>query len=362
MQMNWDGFENPEIVEVAGQLHSLRARRRMCLFEIDEELFYQKQIPHRKARTLSKLRVTLLWLVPLTIVVVSVINFLIYLLKISGNAFWIMGSVLFLLFMAPVCLVGWGREIMLLRFFYVGKKTVYYDLEQNKSAYKVAELEREISTLDAQIDPLEIRYVQLCEEQKKEEQCRQEEKEKQSSQEKDADIASGEKHFSLRKNVLDDIQITEISSSYDRDIQRVKDKISEEEKKIRQCEKNIADIDVEFAASKKKTLEGLVIIAVVTLLQYIPEQKMQMLFTIIAIIPTLVLLFFYYKEFREAVFDYYFEHEPRRFKDYAFRNDMTTNGQKISESRKEIRWMQREIQWLEDEKNEVQKNGTDDLD
>lgn len=361
MQMNWDGFENPEIVEVAGRLHSLRARRRMCLFEIDEELFYQKQIPHRKARTRSKLRVTLLWLVPLTIAIVSVMNFLIYMVSISGNAFWIMGSVLFLLFIVPICLVGWVREVRLFRFFYVGRKTVYYDLEQNRSAYKVAELERELSELDAQIDPLEIRYIQLREEQKKEEKCSQTEKEEQSAQGTNTGVLPDGKHFSLRRHVLDDIQITEISSSYDRDIQKVKDKISEAEKNIRQYEKNIVDIDAEFAASKKKTLEGLIIIAVVTLLQYIPEQRLQMLFTIIAVIPTLVLLFFYYKEFREAVFDYYFEHEPRKFKDYAFRNDMTTNRQKILEAQKEIRWMQREIQWLEEQKSEVQKNGADAL-
>lgn len=359
MQMNWVGFENPEIVEVAGQLHSLRARRRKCLFEIDEELFFQKQIPQRKERTLSKIRVTILWMVPFTMVMAGIIEFFAFNVKYSGSPIFILGSVLLLLFMVPVWLVGCFKEISLLRFYYVGKKTVYYDLEQSRSAYRVAELERELSGLDAQIDPLEIRYVQLTEEQKKEDRRRQTEQEEQSAQEKRADALSDGKHFSLRKHVLDDIQLTEITSSYDRDIQKVKDKISEAELRIRQYEKNIVDIDAGFAASKKKMLEGMAIIACITLLQLIPEQRLQQLLTIIAVIPTLVLLFFYYKEFREAVFDYYFEHEPRKFKDYAFRNDMTTNRQKISETQKEIRWMQREILWLEEQKNEVQKKGAE---
>lgn len=359
MQMNWDGFENPEIVEVSGQLHSLRARRRMCLFEIDEELFFQKHIPQRKARTISKLRVTFLWVSFLTVVIVGIISVLLFMhASTARENLIILACVLFLMFMVPICVTGWIKEIALLRFYYVGKKTVYYDLEQTRSAYKVSELEREITDLDTQIDPLEIRFIQLKEKQKEQAHIEAErkrvEKEQQTMRENGTEMKRG---FSLRENVLDDIQITEIISSYDRDIHKVKDKIVGEEEKIRQYEKNIADIDADFAASKGKTLEGLSIIGVIALLQLIPERRLQIILTVMAIIPTVVLLFFYYKELRNSVFNYYFEHEPRMFKDYAFRNDMTTNRQKILEKQKEIRWLQKEIAWIEEQKKEVIQTG-----
>lgn len=357
MVLNGDGFEKSEISEVTERLHSLRARQRMCLFEIDEEMFHQRYIPQRKANTKGKMRVTLLWLIPLTAVAASIIYYFLYCIFISNNPLGILVCVLTLLFMIPVCLIGWVREIGLIRFYYVGKKTVYYDLEKMRSEYRVEELEREIADINAQIEPLEIRCVQLKEEQKK---IEQEEKEKQTAEEQFTGELPVGKRFLLRENRLDDIQITEIVNSYDRDMQKVRENISKEEEKIQQYEKNIVEIEEKFSDSKKRTLEGILIIGIIALLQFIPDRSMQTFLTIMAVIPTFIVLFFYYKEFRDTAFDYYFEHDPMMFKDYAFRNSMTTNGQKISEAKKEIRWMQKEIVWLEEQKNEMIKLGAEE--
>ncbi len=359
MQMNWNGFENPEIVEVADRLQSLRERRRICLFQMDEETFFQRYIPQRKAMTLGRLRTNFLWLVPLTMGIIGIIVFIIK-MHILGNfrsaSIVLLIGVLVLLFLLPVCLIGWGRELALLRFYYVGKKTVYYDLEQTRSEYRVEELKREVEDIDMQMEGLEIRYIRLKDEEKRQERIRAEQhmhEEQERLAAKGSDALQKKDGFSLRENVLDDIQITEIQNSLDADIREVKEKISEEERKIQQYKKSIADIDSEFVISKRRIVQGLAIIAGIVLLQFLPLHNARILFCVIGIVISLIFFVVFYREYRVAIFEYYFEHEPGMFKDYAFRNDRRTNAQKILEAQKEIRWLQKEILLIEERKKEL---------
>lgn len=356
MRINWDGFENPEIVEVADRLQSLRERRRTCLFEIDEEAFFQRYIPQRKAKTLGRLRTNLLWLVSLTMVIIGIIVF-VYRMRTFGDfrsgSIALLIGVLLLIFLLPVCLVGWGSEIALLRFYYVGNKTVYYDLEQTRSEYRVEELKREIEDIDMQMDGLEIRYIQLKDEEKRQARIRTEQhmhEEKERLSEKGNAALQIKDGFSLRENVLDEIQITELQNSLDRELRKAEEKIGEEERKIQQYKKAIADIDSEFIRAKRRIVEGLAIIAGIVLLQFLSLQKARILFCVIGIVIALMFFVVFYREYRVSIFEYYFEHEPGMFKDYAFRNDRRTNAQKILESQKEIRWLQKEILIIEERK------------
>lgn len=357
MQVNWNGFENPEIVEVADRLQSLRERRRICLFEMDEEAFFQRYIPQRKARTLGRLRTNLLRLVSLTMGIIGIIVF-VYRMQFdsfSRASIALLIGALMLIFLLPVCLVGWGREIALLRFYYVGKKTVYYDLEQTRSEYRVEELKREIEDIDMQMDGLEIRYIRLKDEEERQAHIRAQHmlEEKERPAEKGNAALQIKEGFSLRENVLDEIQIAELQNSLDAHIREVKEKIGEEERKIQQYKKSIADIDSEYMLSKRRIAEGLTIIAGIVLLQFLPLQKFRILFCVIGIVIACMFSVVFYREYRISIFEYYFEHEPGMFKDYAFRNDRRTNAQKILEAQKEIRWLRKEILLIEERKKEM---------
>ena len=179
MELSGYGFEKSELLRVTEELYALKSKKQEVELKLQSEKFHQQYIPKRKALAEHEVTFRLLWIIPITLLVLGASVFLVYYYihsaDFSGD--WVSG-VIFLFSALVVVFCGytayrlWKREIQMFRLLLLHKnseKAANYSKKHDLNTFQHDENETKnrIDMLEGEIEQIAHRMSQLEEKQDK---------------------------------------------------------------------------------------------------------------------------------------------------------------------------------------------------
>ncbi len=369
MELGGYGFEKSELLKVTEEIYSLKSKKQELELTLQSEKFHSKYIPKRKKLAEHEVTFRLLWIVPITILVVAALIILIY-FGLQPNIFvgnGILGviylfAMLILVFCGYTAFRLWKRQIHMLKLLHYNKdsekatafakkhdlNTFQYDEEVSKS--KIEGLEAELVHIEERMSQLEERRKQLIEEKRRGEDFL---KEKGILFDDHPNAMKMQGKFTLREDSIAMGDIQELHEFYTKEIHYLNQRLLQLDGEVQKINKQISKIDDDFEVVKKTVLFYVVIYVFLIIIQGAFSGMLGSIFIFICIVMLVVGAFYVEKKCKMPVILYLVEHDHPAIQEYAFCNHFVPVRIKREEVLEKITYTQKNLEDMKKKKEEL---------
>lgn len=346
-------YEKPELVRIAEKIYECKANKRAVEYQLDEEEHHYHNIIRKQSISF----VAIFWLLFFA-VLLTLFDFvcLAGIMKEMGAAMNNYAARMAVGCIGPayivisvIALMFWIHAVRNLHVYLDIRKatnedTYKFHAEQETSFQRIEELKAQIAAIDCEIDELKKK---------------QEEQENRLGEHTRLADSVQEPHptnakFTIRKESLGEIEITQIIECYEMEMEFYKNEIRSIEKEIKQIERKIIDIDEKFELVKKKIIVFLGMFILYIIIQNFFSGTVYKLLSVVGLAASTAGILYITKISQNTITEYLIEHDNRIVRDYVFRNNILSYGRQRNEKIEEIRKCDSEIEQIAHRKRIVE--------
>ncbi len=366
MELGGYGFDKPELLKIAEEIYSLKSKKQDLELTLHSERFHFQYIPKRKHLAEHEVTFRLLWIIPVTFVVIASICMVVYYIFHSDElvANGPIG-VLFLFAMLIMVFGGytafrlWKREIHMLTLLWVSKNTEKatsfakkhdintFQNDEEVSRTRIEMLESEITSIEQRILQLEERQKQLLEEKRKGEEYL---RKKGVLYDENPKTFQSDKKFSLREDSMNSVSIQELHEFYMKEEQYTRNYLQQLENKVQQINKQITRIDDDIEGVKKTCFFVICTYVLLVMIQSIFSGFLGAITSVLCIFITIAMVFYAEKKCKLPLILYLVEHEHPMIQEYAFCHNMVPVRLKREEILEKMTTLQLELEGIKEKK------------
>lgn len=369
MELGGYGFEKSELLKIAEDIYALKSKKQDLELTLSSEKFHYKYIPKRKNLAKHEVLFRLLFIVPITIIVVATICFMIY--SVFNSDIFVGNGPLgiVLLFATLTSVFGgyitvrlWMREIRMLALLWMSRNpekaaafskkfniNTFQNDEEN-SRNRIEMLEAQIAHINQRVSKLEDEQKQLLENKKKEDEFL---KEKGVLLDGNPKRIHTNGKISLREESIGMGDAHALHEFYLKEEQYTQNYLLQLEGNLQRINKQIVQIDEDFEQVKKMILFFIVGYVIMILIQGAFSGLFASFTAIICFIVSLSVIFALEKKCAMPVILYLLEHDSSLVQEYAFRNNMVPVHIKREELLEKMQYLQNELEDIKKRRREL---------
>lgn len=369
MELGGYGFEKSELLKIAEDIYALKSKKQDLELTLSSEKFHYKYIPKRKNLAKHEVLFRLLFIVPITIIVVATTCFMIY--SVFNSDIFVGNGPLgiVLLFATLTSVFGgyitvrlWMREIRMLALLWMSRNpekaaafskkfniNTFQNDEEN-SRNRIEMLEAQIAHIDQRVTKLEDEQKQLLEQKKKEEDFLRE-KGVLFDYNPNASIKNGK--FSLREESIGMGDAHALHEFYLREEQYTQNYLLQLEGNLQRINKQIVQIDEDFEQVKKLIVFFVICYILLIVMQGAFSGLLGSVTAVICFGISLAVCFVLEKKCAMPIILYLLEHDSSLVQEYAFRNNMVPVHLKREELLEKMQYLQKELDDIKKRKREL---------
>lgn len=353
MQLGEYSYEKPELVLIAEKIYECKANKKNVQYNLDEEEHHYNNI--MKSQSMSFAATFWLTFIAILLTVLDFVCLVAWMKRMDvmsnnpGHKIMIFTMGLLYIILTVLSLIFWIHAIRNLHEFMDMKKIVDGDkhnfhAEQKKSFQKIEDLKAQIEAIDQEINAL---------------LKRQEAQEKLLGEKVNlTDSGQGKSKtnakFSIRAESMGEAEALEVIECYDMEIKFYKNEIQRINKEIGHIDRSIISVDEKYELAKKKMILFAGIFFIYAILQNLSTGELYTMLSVVGLIGSTIGIIYIEEASREPIINYLVEHEHKLVKDYVFRNNIISFGNRRKEMLEEIEQCTTEIQQIEYRKQIVE--------
>lgn len=370
MEIGGYGFEKSELLKIAEEIYELKSKKQDLELTLHGEQFHYKYIPKRKALAEHEVVFRLLWIIPITCcVAVALIYMFWYIFDLvqvgrvgrtaSALGVGFLGTTLLAVFTGYVAFKLWKREIHMLTLLWLSKNPEKAEAFSRKHDINTFQNDEEISKkrismLQEEISGIEIKIIQLEEQQKQllEEKKRSEDflRNKGVLYDENPELIKSNGKFSLREESIGAGDIRDLFEYYSKEEQYNRNYLQELEVKKRLLDKEIRGLSENLEALKGKAIVLLGIYVFLIIVQGAFSGILSGITSIICIIVSIGMIIYAENKCKMPIILYLVEQEHPMIQEYAFCHNMTPIRFKKDEITEKMNEIQKELDSIKDKK------------
>lgn len=372
-------YNNPEFVKVAEEIYECQGKKQELELSLSSERFHYGYIAKRKDLVLHEVFLRMLFIIPLTLLLLSCIFFNIWILydisedkdensemventfhdsiddPISGSAPSTdsvgLEAIPFLICTLIIVFGGYAdvklltREVKMLVLLSVSRNNERalrfakkheintFQSDEYQSREKISWLENEITLTDSRISVLRKKQQELLDEQAEMERKLQEE---ETLRNEGSDSFAVEGGFTLKKSSTGTQNADMLYEFYKNEEHYIQNDLLRLEGQLHHTEKEMVEINENFMEIKKKIIISLVVFVFLILIQSAFTGIAAIVTNFICLIAGLVYVFYVEKKWKQPILLYFIENDSDLTKEYAFVNNILPAKLKREELLNEI--------------------------
>lgn len=332
MELNTTGFQKSEIVVMAEQLYSYKAKKKALELELISEEFHQKYVPRRQKLLQEENSSRLLWIIPL-LIAAGVSIYTVFMAIFKWDYVDSKGSSALLLMVALLFLCFGGYALVRLLIAYIHNQLRLANTKMNPVAKWLCDffhidnikadasmnndsifmLRQKIEELTAKISFMERQYNEFLEQIKAGELWA-------TAPEQETPKVEGK--FSLRADARGSLDLRELYDVYCREEQLRQEDVRQFENEISRIDRKRAEINDEYENAKHFIIICVVTFLVLAVIQDVAIQEQDGLMSAVLFIVGIVFFLWLEKRSTNAFLDYWIEHDSPVVKNYMFYNSI----------------------------------------
>lgn len=354
MELGGYGFEKSELMKIAEEIYELKSKKQDLELTLHGEQFHYKYIPKRKNLVEHEVSFRLLWIIPLTIVVISALFYISYALfardELDGMSFMVA------LFVAVFCgypaFKLWKREIHMFALLWMsrnpekassfarrhGINTFQHDEETSRQ--RITMLEEEISNIATQIKQLEEQQKELLEERKRKDDFL---RKKGVLFDDNPSLLKSNGKFSLREESVGAGDIRDLYEYYVKEERYNLNYLQELDIKRQLLDKDINRLSDGLEDAKRKGIIFLVVYILLVLIQNAFSGISGGIVAIFCIAICVWMIMYAESKYKMPIILYLVEQEHPMIQEYAFCHNMTPIRLKRDEITEKMNEIQKEL-------------------
>ena len=361
MELGGYGFEKPELLKLAEEIYELKSKKQELELTLHSEQFHQQYIPKRKQLAEHEVTFRLLWIIPITILVVSSLIFILCCMfdSESIDGLSLLFCSIFVAFGGYAAFKLWKREIHMLKLLWLSKNPekaiefsdkhdiTTFQSDEEASKQRIAMLEEEITGIDAKLKQLEEQHEQLLEAKKKGEDFL---KEQGVLFDETPNVPKPEGKFSLREESMGGGDIRDLFEYYSREEQYNRNYLQKLDIKLQQINKQITQIDEDVDNVKKMCIFFVCVYVLLVIIQSAFSGVLGGITSVICMAISVYLIVYAESKGKMPVILYLVEHEHPMIQEYAFCHNMVPVRIKREELMEKMDTLRRELDNLKEKK------------
>lgn len=391
MEIGEYGYKKPELVSLSEQIYEYKEENRKLKFELSSEKFHYSYIPKRKKLVKHEVIFRLLFIIPLTLMLLICINYVcLFSLKLEQSKTesemtsettedeWMMGDgsitldgsmiVVFLLCLIMLVFGGYADIKLLIREFKMSARLIVsmnnvsamrfakkygintFQSDEYKSKEKIKWLETQIELNENKILALLQQRQKILEEKTKEE-ISSIENQGLSNNELQEGLQEGK--FTLRKINMGTVDAAQLHEFYLREEQNINQRLLRLDGKLQRVEKKIVTIEEDFEEVKRKVKFSLILFVILIVIQGAFSGIAAIVTSFICLIVSLVYVFYAESKWKQPILLYLIENESKLTREYVFCNDIVPVKMERNEVLEEIQDCKKELADIKEKKESI---------
>ena len=377
-------YNNPEFVKVAEEIYECQGKKQELELSLSSEQFHYGYIAKRKGLVVHEVFFRLLFIVPLTLLLIGAVFLMLFSIidsqeddsgmtenivydsiedpfSGSGSGYadgdgWT--QVVFLFCTLFVVFGGYAdikllkREVKMLVLLSVSRNNERalrfakkheintFQSDEYQSREKISWLENEIALTDSRISVLQKKQQELLDEQAEMERKLQEE---ETLRNEGSDSFAVEGGFTLKKSGTGTQNADMLYEFYKNEEHYIQNDLLRLEGQLHHTEKEMVEINENFMEIKKKIIISLVVFVFLILIQSAFTGIAEIVTSFICLIAGLVYVFYVEKKWKQPILLYFIENDSDLTKEYAFVNNIIPVKIKREELLNEIDYYKKEL-------------------
>lgn len=369
MEIGGYGYEKPELIKVAEQIYSCKCEKQDLELQLSSERFHYSYIPKRKQKIEGSVVSQLLFIIPLSLVVLGIVYIIFDYMKnysemsengAAGVAF--LFSVLLLVPVGYIDLKMIKQELEMLALLFISmkpEKSLRFAKKHDINTFQSDEIKsrERIKLLEEKIGFLDRKILELTEKQK----TILEEKEQREEVLRRKGVLFDEKPdetkktgaFSLKEESVSTQDALQLHEFYTHEEQYINNYLIQLDGRLQKINKEIVTIDDEFEIIKKQFLFFVIIYVLVAVVQSMFTGVVATITSILCIIGSVCYIIYLERKCKRPILLYLVEHDSRLTMEYAFCNGMVPVRNKRKELLETIEDYKKELAEIKKKKSEI---------
>lgn len=369
MEIGGYGYEKPELIKVAEQIYSCKCEKQDLELQLSSERFHYSYIPKRKQKIEGSVVSQLLFIIPLSLVVLGIVYIIFDYMKnysemsengAAGVAF--LFSVLLLVPVGYIDLKMIKQELEMLALLFISMKTEKslrfakkhdintFQSDEIKSRERIKLLEEKIGFLDRKILELTEKQKTILEEKEQREEVL---RRKGVLFDEKPDETKKTGAFSLKEESVSTQDALQLHEFYTHEEQYINNYLIQLDGRLQKINKEIVTIDDEFEIIKKQFLFFVIIYVLVAVVQSMFTGVVATITSILCIIGSVCYIIYLERKCKRPILLYLVEHDSRLTMEYAFCNGMVPVRNKRKELLETIEDYKKELAEIKKKKSEI---------
>lgn len=394
MEIGEYGYKKPELVSVSEQIYEYKEENRKLEFKLSSEQFHYSYIPKREKLVRHEVIFRLLFIIPLTLMLLICISYVGYCSLILGQSRtesemtsetteeeWIMGYgsdtldgseiVVMLLCLIMLVFGGYADIRLLIREFRLSTLLITstmckmservmqftikhgintFQNDEYKSKEKIKWLETQIELNENKISALMQRRQKILEEKIKEENSSIE-NQGLSNNGLQEHVQDGK--FTLRKINMGTLNAAQLHEFYLREEQNINQRLIGLDGQLQRINKKIIAVEEDFEEVKRKMKFSLIIFVFLIVIQSTFSGIAAVVTNFICLIVSLIYIFYAESKWEQPILLYLIENDSKFTREYAFCNKISPVKVERDEVLEEINDCKKELADIKEKKESI---------
>ena len=369
MEIGGYGYEKPELLKVAEQIYSCKCEKQDLELQLSSERFHYDYIPKRKHKIESSVVSQLLFIIPLSLVVLGIVyiifNYMMNYSEMSENGAAGVAFLFSVLLLVPVGYVDLKmikQELEMMARLFVSMKPEKslrfakkhdintFQSDEIKSKEKIKLLEEKIGFLDRKILELTEKQKSILEEKEQREEVL---RKKGVLFDEKPDETKKTGAFSLKEESVSTQDALQLHEFYTHEEQYINNYLIQLDGRLQKINKEIVAIDDDFEIIKKQFLFFVIIYVLVAVVQSAFTGVVATITSILCIIGSICYIIYLERKCKRPILLYLVEHDSRLTMEYAFCNGMVPVRNKRQELLETIEDYKKELAEIKKKKSEI---------